>query len=256
MGRGQKRYSRCNLLQDTAKDKKLLRAFCRGGALFFKIYNRVDNSCISDLNIDLVVAYSVIKNDVTKLIEQLKIHAANHNKDYYYQLRNQQALDDPVANSARFIYLMQTCYNGLFRVNKHNEFNTPIGNYKNPTICNEENLLAASKVLKTTSIKYQDFSKITPQKGDFVYFDPPYHNSFAQYINDGFSNAEQIRLRNFALKLTKEGVNVMLSNSDNDFIAGLYSNKHFNIEKIIAPRSLSCRAEKRQPVFEILITNY
>ena len=233
--------------------------FVGGGALFFEIHNMVNFSHLSDMNIDLVVSYNMIKENVDGLIEKLKIHATNHNEEYYYHIRSQQELSDPLENSARFIYLMKTCYNGLYRVNKSNEFNTPVGNYKNPTICDEENLRNVAEVLKKADIKYQDFIKINPKKGDFVYFDPPYHptsqDSFVKYVSSGFTERDQIRLRDFALELTKKGVNVMLSNSDADFINNIYK-KGFKIAKISAPRIVNCKADKRQSVYETLITNY
>lgn len=233
--------------------------FAGGGALFFEIYNMAKFSYLSDMNIDLIVSYNIIKTNVEELIAKLKIHQKNHNEEYYYKMRSLQEISDPIENSARFIYLMKTCYNGLYRVNKKNEFNTPMGNYQNPTICDEPNLRAVSKALKHADIKYQDFTKINPKKGDFVYFDPPYHptsqDSFTKYLSGGFSEKDQIRLRDFALELDKKGVNVMLSNSDADFICDIYK-KSFKIAKISAPRVVNCKADKRQSVYETLITNY
>ena len=233
--------------------------FVGGGALFFEIYNMVNHSYLSDLNVDLIVAYSVIKSNPQGLIERLKAYQEKHNEEYYYHIRSLQALEDPIENSGRFIYLMRTCYNGLYRVNQKNEFNTPIGSYKNPIICDEANLLAVSQALKRADIKYKDFTKITPKKGDFVYFDPPYHptkdDSFIKYVSNGFTEKDQTRLKDFAFELSKAGVNVMISNSDSDFIVDIYK-KNFNIAKVPAPRVVNCKADKRQSVFETLITNY
>ena len=232
--------------------------FVGGGALFFNIYNKVNHSYLSDLNVDLIVAYNIIKSDLKELIEVLKIHHKNHNEEYYYHIRSQN-LNCPVDNTARFIYLMKTCYNGLYRVNNKNEFNTPMGRYVNPIICDEENLLVVSRSLTHATIQYNDFSRIEPQAGDFVYFDPPYHptteDSFIKYVSNGFSEKDQERLRDFAIELSKNGVNVMISNSDDNYIIDLYK-KHFKIEKILAPRVVNCKADKRQSVFEVLITNY
>ena len=233
--------------------------FVGGGALFFEIYNQVNYSYLSDLNVDLIVAYNVIKNQPTELIDLLKKYKENHSEEYYYQIRSLQDLLNPIENTARFIYLMRTCFNGLYRVNKNNEFNTPIGSYKNPNICDYENILAVNQALHYTNIKYQDFTKITPQKGDFVYFDPPYHpinqSSFTKYQSGGFTEKDQIRLRDFALELAQAGVNIMISNSDAEFINNIYK-KDFNICKIPAPRMVNCKADKRQAILETLITNF
>ncbi|MDR2645836.1 MAG: Dam family site-specific DNA-(adenine-N6)-methyltransferase [Holosporaceae bacterium] len=234
--------------------------FVGGGALFFEIYNTVNHSYLSDLNVDLIVTYNTIKSEPKKLIELLSKHKKNHDEEgYYYKIRAMQNLKDPVENSARFIYLMKTCFNGLYRVNKNNEFNTPIGSYKDPNICDKKNILAVTQALKYATIKYQDFTKITPQRGDFVYFDPPYHptseDSFTKYLSTGFSEKDQTRLRDFALELIKSGVNVMISNSDAEFIIDIYK-KNFNINRVSAPRVVNCKSDKRQSVYEILIRNF
>ncbi len=233
--------------------------FVGGGALFFEIHDKVYFSYLSDMNVDLIVTYNVIKNNYLELIEYLKIHQLNHDKEYYYQVRGKQSLENPIENSARFIYLMKTCFNGLYRVNKKNEFNTPIGDYLNPVICDEENLSAVSKVLVNAQIDYKDFTRITPSKGDFVYFDPPYHiiknDSFVNYIANGFDENDQIRLRDFALELSRNGINVMISNSNSRFIHDIYK-KNFKINEIEAPRVINCKGDKRQSVFETIITNY
>jgi DNA adenine methylase len=233
--------------------------FVGGGALFFEIYNMVNHSYLSDLNADLIITYNIIKTNPKKLIELLQKYQENHNEEYYYKIRAMQDLSDPIENSARFIYLMKTCYNGLYRVNKSNEFNTPIGSYKNPTICDAENLFTVNKALQKAKVKYQDFTKINPKKGDFVYFDPPYHptsnDSFVSYVSNGFTEKDQTRLRDFALELTKAGVKIMISNSNADFIWNIYQ-KPFTVMQVDAPRVVNCKADKRQSVYETLITNY
>lgn len=217
--------------------------FCGGGALFFElsagssqIYNMVKGKCfLSDMNADLVVAYNTIQNNPKELIEALKIHKENHCEEYYYEIRGMQEISDPIQTSARFIYLMKTCFNGLWRVNKKSEFNVPIGSYKNPNICDEINIYATHEALQGVEIKYQDFRKITPQAGDFVYFDPPYQpikpDSFTKYISGGFDENCQTALRDFAFELKNKGVFVMISNSNAPLILDLYS-KDFKIETV------------------------
>lgn len=234
--------------------------FCGGGALFFEIYNMVKGKCfLSDMNADLIITYNVIKNNPKELIETLKIHKEKHCEEYYYKVREMQDLQDRIQKSARFIYLMKTCFNGLWRVNKKGEFNVPIGSYKNPNICNESNVYAVHEVLQGVQITHQDFSKITPQKGDFVYFDPPYQpikpDSFTKYISGGFGEKDQERLRNFALELKNKGVFVMISNSNADLIFDLYS-KDFTIETVPAPRVVSCKASGRESVMETVVLGF
>jgi DNA adenine methylase len=232
--------------------------FVGGGALYFEIQENIQKAYLSDTNIDLLITYQAIKNNPQELLKTLKRHAENHNSDYYYEVRAQHYLKDPIEVAARFIYLNRTCFNGLYRVNKKGEFNVPMGTYKNPIIVNEPNIMACSSALKNTDIKLGDYHTVTPKKGDFVYFDPPYHptteTSFTAYSQDGFSEKNQIELSEFFAKLHKNGVYVMLSNSNTDFIRSLY--KKFNIAIVDAPRNVNCKPNKRNAVEEVLITNY
>lgn len=235
-------------------------AFVGGGALFYTINNRANQCFLSDINPDLVTTYNVIKNDVSSLIELLKIHKEHHTKEYYYEIRSQHHLENPIEVAARFIYLNKTCFNGLYRVNKKGEFNVPMGSYKNPGILQEDNLRLVSNVLQHTSIELNEFDQIRPEAGDFVYFDPPYHpidaNSFTTYTKNDFSEKDQIRLRDFALELSNKGVNVMLSNSNAELILDIYNQEPFHIHSIKAPRAVNSKANGRGAVKETLITNY
>jgi len=234
--------------------------FIGGGALFFVLNGRLKKAYLSDMNTDLVLSYSVIKKEPEKLLEQLRKHKKNHNEEYYYKTRALINLEDPILIASRMIYLNKTCYNGLYRTNKKGIFNVPIGNYKNPNIVGEENIWECNRVLKKAKISYQDFTKINPKKDDFVYLDPPYHPtddlSFTKYTQGDFTEKDQVRLRDFVFELNKKGVKVMISNSNTDFIKGIYKHKDFNIHFINAPRLINCKSDKRKPIKEVLITNY
>jgi DNA adenine methylase len=145
-------------------------------------------------------------------------------------------------------------------VNKKGEFNVPRGSYASPLIVQTENIIASGKVLQKATIECRDFDTIKPQKGSFVYFDPPYHpsdiKSFTKYTKMDFSEKDQERLRNFALLLHKTKVKVMLSNSDTPFIRSLYNAAVWNIETVQAPRMVNCKSEGRKAVNELVIRNY
>ena len=239
--------------------------FLGGGAVFFDLEHQ--NSFISDGNLELITTYLVIQNDVTKLIKLLKNHEKNHCKEYFYSLRACQFLKDPTEIAARFIYLNKTCYNGLYRVNKKNEFNTPFGKYKTPNIVDEDNLKLCHQYLNNVNlfndsfpdrspanIKYQDYKAIRPEKGDLVYFDPPYHEAFNAYNATVFDEAKQIELRLFCDELTDKKIQLIVSNSDTDFIRDQY--KAYKIVEINAPRSLNSNIRSRQKVKELVIFNY
>lgn len=236
--------------------------FVGGGALFFELAGRkrLTKAYLSDTNLDLAFAYKVIQQDPTALIEALKVHASKHDDEYYYQVRARANLQNPVDIAARFIYLNKTSYNGLYRVNSKGEFNVPVGRYKNPGILQENNIWACHEALKVADVKYKEFDNITAKAGDFVYCDPPYHpkdeTSFTKYSKLDFSEQDQVRLRDFVVKLHKNGVKVMLSNSDTLFIKDLYKSNIFKIAIEQAPRFVNCKPNKRNAVNEVLITNY
>ena len=235
--------------------------FVGGAALFFSIWDQTKKATLSDSNLELVITYNVIKKEPDKLIEQLEEHTKNHNEGYYYRVRSQHQLQNPVEVAARFIYLNKTCYNGLHRVNKKGEFNVPIGSYLNPNVCDKSNIMAVHNALRMASIEYRDFETISPRANDFVYCDPPYHPvsqtaSFTGYTKGDFAEADQTRLRDFAIKLHKAGVFVMVSNSDTPFTRGLYREPCFNIAVVQAPRFVNCKAANRGLINELLVTSY
>jgi DNA adenine methylase len=234
--------------------------FMGGAALFFEIRTRLETAYLSDINLDLVITFAVVMKIPELLITKLEEHARKDSEEYYYKIRAQFDLQEPVEIAARFIYLNKTCYNGLYRVNKKGEFNVPRGSSTNPNIIQRENILACSQSLRKARIEYREFDSIRPNSGDFVYFDPPYHpadsTSFTKYTKLDFSEKDQQRLRDFALQLNKTGVKVMLSNSDTPFIRNLYNSTVWNVDTVQAPRMVNCKADGRGAVNELLITNY
>ncbi|MHA1792557.1 MAG: DNA adenine methylase [Promethearchaeota archaeon] len=245
------------------KFNRYIEPFTGGGALFF--YLLPDKATLIDNNQDLINVYKVIKTNVNALIESLKKHV--NNKEYYYEIRNldrnekEYARLSDVEKASRIIYMNRVCYNGLYRVNKKNQFNVPFGKYKNPKICDEENLRAVNVALQGVNILSDDFSKVLDiaEEGDFVYFDPPYvplskTAYFTSYTNTNFSLEDQQRLRDVFQELDARGCKVLLSNSYNEFVINLY--KGFRIETIKATRAINCDAKKRGKIDELVILNY
>ena len=240
-------------------------AFLGGGALLFAITPK--KAKINDFNAELVNLYNTIGCKADDLIKELKSGLYDNSEDSFYKIRNLDrnivefnSLSD-VMKASRTIYLNKTCYNGLYRVNSKGEFNTPFGRYKNPLICDEENIRNVSKYLKTVSIFNLDFEEFLKKAkaGDFVYLDPPYDvvsktASFTAYNKTGFNRDEQIRLKEACDKLTSKGVKWMLSNSATPFILDLY--KDYNIDIVYAKRCINSKGDKRGDVEEVLVRNY
>lgn len=236
--------------------------FTGGGAVFFHLKNTraAFSATLSDLNDELVNCYRVIRDEPDELIARLMKH--ENSSEYFYWLRSLDASTlSNAARAARLIYLNKTCFNGLYRVNSKGQFNVPFGSYKNPNFCDRTNLIACSAALKNVDVAHRNFEEVLEhaRKGDFVYFDPPYHPlsttaNFTSYTKNSFSPADQEKLAKVALKLSKRGCKVMLSNSDTPFIRSIYS--QFTINTVYALRAINCKAEGRGPVAEVVATNY
>lgn len=243
--------------------------FLGGGALLFHILtDKNGQKCsISDLNSDLVLAYTTIRDRIDALISSLKSHEKNYQKDsksYYYSVRESNPRTE-VEKTSRLIFLNRTCFNGLYRVNSKGKFNVPLGKYTNPNIVNEENLHAVSSILQTSriSIKCRDFESVLrdAKKGDLVYFDPPYQPvsstaNFTSYTTKDFTYDDLTRLAELCLKLDSKGCNVLLSNSDSKEVSDIFSKKPWKITRIEANRSINSNSKKRTGHFELLIKNY
>lgn len=260
---GGKRQLMFELLKNMPKSyNRYFEPFIGGGALFFEL--QPENVYISDMNEELINLYSVVRDNVYELISDLNKHEVS--KEYFLEIRNLDRTTEyknlsNVQRASRFIYLNRTCFNGLYRVNSQGQFNVPYGNYKNPRIVDENNLLNCSELLKNTEIKCADFSEILTKvkKGDFVYFDPPYvplneTSNFTSYTKDGFDIDMQFKLREVCDELDSMGVKFMLSNSDTKFVNELYSN--YEIKKVFASRAVNANADGRGKITEVLVRNY
>lgn len=122
-----------------------------------------------------------------------------------------------IEKAALMVFLNRTCFNGLYRVNKKGLFNVPIGSYKNPLICDEDNLRAISKKLQNVTIvcgDYKESENFIDEK-TFVYFDPPYRPltetaSFTSYTESDFNDDSQIELAHFVNLLNEKGAKIVV----------------------------------------------
>ena len=169
--------------------------------------------------------------------------------------------------AALMIFLNKTCFNGLYRVNKKGDFNVPMGNYKMPKICDEENLINISQKLKNVNIVYGDYKNSYNfiDENTFVYFDPPYRPlnktaSFTSYTEFSFEDREQKELSEYFELLNKKNAKLLLSNSDpknenidDDFFDELY--KNFIIKRVKSQRAINSKGTNRGKITEILVSN-
>ena len=253
--------------------------FVGSGAMLFWFLDRfpkMEKAIINDLNPDLINVYKVIASNVNELISALSIIekeyysfiGEDNKKIYYYDKRDRYNLREcnNVDHAALFIFLNRTCFNGLYRVNKDNKYNVPMGKYKNPKICNRSNLWDVSEALKKVEIRCGDYTDTLIESGNPIYyFDPPYKpisvsSSFGAYTKDGFGDGDQVRLKEFCDILDGKGYNWFLSNSDvrenggDNFFDDMYSK--YNILRVNAKRSINSDKDGRGLVSEIIINNF
>jgi len=268
--------------------ERYVEPFVGGGAFFFFLKRnfKIKESFLIDINKELIIGYKVIQNNVNELIDELSSMEEKYlklseeqRKDFYYNIRDEYNRQkdnfdyvnynlDWVKRAADLIFLNKTCFNGLYRLNKKGEFNVPFGKYKNPTICDADNLIEVSKALENTEVICADFeeSKKYIHKNTLVYLDPPYRplnntSNFTSYNENGFDDDDQRRLAQFFKEMDKKGAYLILSNSDpknedvdDNFFDELYAG--FIIERVKAKRYINSNGDKRGDISELIIRNY
>lgn len=269
--------------------KTYFEPFVGGGAVFFSLskYFDVKHAYLGDTNKNLILTYNVIKYKPDELIDELEKSSKCYKKEcttkderkkLFESKRNEFNLlndidpyglsDDHIKLASLMIFLNKTCFNGLYRVNKSNNFNVPFANPKNPLICDKYNIIEVSNKLKGVELFVGDYSKSITGMGNssFVYLDPPYRpingkKSFEGYSKSDFNDNHQKELAEFCRKIDKKGVNFLLSNSDpwnydkqDMFFDDLYEG--FIVQRVNAKRFINSNGNKRGPITEILVSNY
>ena len=239
--------------------------FVGGGSVICHLWNTgiLINKQIylSDLMPSLMNLYKVIKHCPNDMITELTKDCYTYNQTNYTNNRDRFNSNDSndTENASLLLYLNKTCFNGLLRFNMSGKFNTPIGKYTNPTICNNEYILDLSCVLNHPSIHINEcnynliIDNVKPN--DFIYMDPPYDENFSSYNKEGFDKSDQTKLKEFVDLLSERKVKVAISNSDTAFIRELY--KNYTIHEISVKRNISSKASDRNnSITELLIINY
>lgn len=250
--------------------------FVGGGAVFFNIFNELPNLGnvhINDENTSLMITYQTVKSNLQGYIDELqRIEdeylplSIEERINYYYRLRHEYNYGylSNLKIATLFTFLNKTGYNGLYRVNQKGYFNVPAGRYKNPKLCDELNLKEVSCSLRFTKIHNSDFYESLKwakfRTKTLFYFDPPYRelsktSKFKSYTESGFTDKDQVRLKELCDDLNERGYHFILSNSNTSdgYFQKLYSK--YQINEVNAARSINCDPDKRGKISELLITN-
>jgi len=236
--------------------------FVGAGAVFFALAEegRFRRAVLSDINDELVTCYKALRDDVRAVIKVLR--DLPYEREAYYEIRARDPRRLATAErAARTIYLNRAGFNGLYRVNSRGAFNVPFGRHKNPAICNEPRLLAASRALREVELRVADFdgALVGAAPGDFVYLDPPYvplskTARFTGYAAAPFGPAEQRRLAERLRGLGASQVPAVLSNADCKETRLLY--RGLPMESVPVRRAINVNPERRGPVGELLVRSH
>ncbi len=255
--------------------------FIGGGAMLFhmlKTHKSITKAIINNINQDLTTCYKTVRDAPDQLLNALRdiqkeyysLPNIEAKREMFFKKReqyNQKAAND-IENTTLFFFLNRTCFNGLYRVNKKGHFNVPFGRYENPTICDEQTILADSELLKRVEILCGDFTQTLASAAgnSFFYFDPPYRplsatSNFNDYAKEAFNDDSQIRLKKFCDLINEAGHQFLLSNSDDmtegkplGFFDELYN--EYLRERVLAARNVNSNGSGRGKIKEITIRNY
>lgn len=248
------------ILPKLPQKKVLVEPFLGSGAIFLN--TNYENYILSDANSDVINLYKTLQeygDEFIAFCSQFFI-STNNVAIEYYKIREQfnNMNNDPITKAALFLYLNRHCYNGLCRFNKQNKFNVPFGRH--------DNIIFPAKAMKVFFLKSQrakffvrDFKETLTkvmQHNSVVYCDPPYvplsnTANFINYQADGFDLNNQKILADLAVKLSKKGVPVLISNHFTRFTKKIY-NQATAFTTFRVKRMISCKAESRNYVTEML----
>lgn len=222
--------------------------FLGGGAMFFAVADRVqETSYLSDLNEELVNAWVAVRDHRDELEVALDEFRTQDNKDFYLSVRPLQ-LTGTVPRAARFLYLNQTSWNGLWRVNKLGQFNVPWGNREFRGLTRDQ-IDSVSVRLQSADIALRDFRDAIPlaKPGDFVYLDPPYlpisdTSKFYLYTEKRFRAPDLKELADLCNELSERGITWVMSNRDSPLVRELFAGHR--IESLTTRRSVAAQNKR------------
>jgi DNA adenine methylase len=222
----------------------------------------------ADLNPHIICFYNKLKSgELNSWIVAEYLHKqgellAEKGEVHYYYIREKFNKEH---NPLDFLFLNRSCFNGMIRFNKNNEFNVPYGHKPKrfakayiTKIVNQIRYFEKMLALNEWIFLCQPFENTIAMadENSFIYCDPPYIGRHVDYY-DSWDENQEIALHRC---LSKSGIKYMLSTWDSnryrenpyiDLIWGAcnkITQKHFYF--------VGAKEINRNAVIEALLTNY
>lgn len=219
--------------------------FLGSGAVFFAVRERISGTAfLSDLNDELINTWTIVQSRPTDFLTAISRYHDRNGEEEYYKIRSEQP-EDSLDRAARFFFLNQTAWNGLWRVNRWGVFNVPWGARSFRGI-DREALLSVKRALKGVTLANIDFRDAfnSVAAGDFVYLDPPYlpisdTSKFSGYTERRFRRADLGELAEATKQLSGRGATWVMSNRDTEAVRDLFG--HGEIVRFTTRRSVAAQ---------------
>ncbi|VWX59184.1 DNA adenine methylase [Sphingorhabdus sp. 109] len=230
--------------------------FVGGGAFFFSL-GPLQKACLSDKNEALIEVYQCLKENHAKVIEEMR--SLDNTESDYYRIREAKS-DCRFERAAHFVFLNQTSFNGLYRVNLKGKYNVPYG-HRSKKFLDESTLESAAAALQNCTLKSCDFMDTIDDigPGDLVFLDPPYtvshnNNGFIKYNQSLFSLEDQYRLSKYIRIIKDLGASYILTNAAHDKVREIFEMGDNCIE-LDRANLIGGKRAQRGSIKELLFTN-
>jgi DNA adenine methylase len=225
-------------------NRRLVEPFCGGMAVTMSF--RPERALLNDINPHVINFYRWVQRGLV-----LPADLANSRAEYYERRTRFNQLvatggADTSEAAALFYYLNRTGYNGLCRFNRSGRLNVPFGRYTRISYTTDFATYRAP--FSSWEFANVDFERLRLDPEDFVFADPPYDVEFTQYSQQKFDWGEQERVAEW---LALHPGPVVLANQFTERIGRLYKSLGFTVQRLAAPRRISCTGD-RAPAVEVL----
>ena len=267
--------------------------FLGGGSVLLALLSHKNNGTIkvsgkiyaSDLNSNLIGLYRNVQSNPNGLIIEVKKlseefakcnetvvnrkastieEALTSPESYYFWIRSRfNALSKEertsLGASAMLLFMNKTCFRGVYRKGPKG-FNVPFGNYKNPSILDEDHIKLVSTLVKDVVFTNCSFSDSLTNviSDDFVYLDPPYapenDTSFVSYTSDGFNLDNHKMLFKLCADMNAKNVKMLMSNAEVKLVKDAFPSPSYTTKIISCRRAIHSKKPDAR-TNEILITN-